>query len=937
MIAERSEEVKLAALLAGEPLHFLPENDPHERSVRSEWIVEVVRVGLPLDLDGAILVGPLDLEGRFIPGAWSMKRCRVDQLNLADVRFAKLADFSGCEFGAGLTLPRTRFDAEAAFDACVIIGALGVHDAAFALSSSWRGLHCTGDAEFISVAAGADLDFSAARFDGATKLDMVTAVGSVRFSGATLGADFRMDGGTIGGALHLGESKFGSDVRLHGIGVTGALVANGAIFSGPVSIDESRVGQLACSAATFGALTIVKDVRVAGDVTGLESVFRSDLDFAGVAVSGAVTFDGTRFEARTSFAGLDCGGELYCESAAFGAEADFSGMRLGGTFDCTRAAFASDAIAGNARCDSFVCSRAKFGGKLRAYGLRATSVALDHASVTSDADFSGASVDGAFDLESSSFSGDVTFANIVVRTEVIAAAASFARTASFAQVKSGGSWTLERAIFRGAANLRGANVGGALSCAAAEFAAEVNLSGARVAGKTNFTGARFTNEAHFGDIEFSADASFEKAVFSGAAVFTGARVKGKTSFAEASFKQALEADGLDIGDDATFAGCTFAGGARMAGIRLGGRSSFEGAMFGGPANFARLQSMRACTFDAAAFTGKADFGAARFISDASFRRARFFATLHFEGSAAMASLSFAGARLDDEATFTGARCSGPGSFEGVVFGRDAVFDGLRTSGTLSYARAVFEGDASFAGCDFARGADFTDARFSKRLNLERSEFPSIDVGGVGAFAAHQPGEASTVIALRGGQFAIVTSRPPQISGGSKARGAAGKQAAVSPRDLAEALYRRRVREGDAVHPTRQSPSTAAFWADALRVVGDRSIRWLTGYGVRPWRTVAIAIAAPALAFGLFLATPGDAPVCSRSMTPAAAANLTVDTYTSADRMLARPPRAPACGVAGTQISAIDVERINRLAGLIMLPLLLLTVTGVLRTLLGYRR
>jgi hypothetical protein len=289
MIAERSDEVKLAALLAGEPLHFLPGSDPRERSIRAEWIVEVVRVGLPLDLDGAILAGPLDLEGRFIPGAWSMKRCRLERLNLADVRFAKIADFSGCEFGTSLALPRTRFDAEAMFDACTVDGALAVHDAAFALSSSWRGLHCSGDAEFSTVSAGADLDFGAARFDGSLKLDMVSAAGGIRLSGATLGADFRMDGGTIGGALHFGDSNFGGDVRLHGVGVTGALVANGALFSGALSIDESRFGQFACSTATFEASTNVKDVRVAGDVNGLESVFRSDLAFDGVAVSGAVT------------------------------------------------------------------------------------------------------------------------------------------------------------------------------------------------------------------------------------------------------------------------------------------------------------------------------------------------------------------------------------------------------------------------------------------------------------------------------------------------------------------------------------------------------------------------------------------------------------------------------------------------------------------------
>src|ERR1700730_17334698 len=107
MIAERSDEIKLAALMAGEPLHFPPENDPRARTVQSEWIVEVIRVGLPLDLDGAILAGELDLAGRLVTNDWSMTRCHLDGLNVADVRFAKSAAFTGSEFGSGLTLART--------------------------------------------------------------------------------------------------------------------------------------------------------------------------------------------------------------------------------------------------------------------------------------------------------------------------------------------------------------------------------------------------------------------------------------------------------------------------------------------------------------------------------------------------------------------------------------------------------------------------------------------------------------------------------------------------------------------------------------------------------------------------------------------------------------------------------------------------------------
>jgi hypothetical protein len=263
---------------------------------------------------------------------------------------------------------------------------------------------------------------------------------------------------------------------------------------------------------------------------------------------------------------------------------------------------------------------------------------------------------------------------------------------------------------------------------------------------------------------------------------------------------------------------------------------------------------------------------------------------------------------------------------------------MRTESTLAFARATFGADASFAGCEFARGVDFAAARFSQRLNLERSVFPSIDVGGASPAAARDLGEASTVVALRGAQYAIVTSRSQgtKLAAGGQAK-AGGNRATLSQRDLAAAFYQRRTREGDAVNPARQSPSGAAFWADSLRLLGDRSLRWLTGYGVRPVRTLAIAAAAPLIAFTMFLATSADPPACVRTMTPATAMYLTVATYTSADRFMAGPPRAPMCGIAGTALPAVDVERANRMAGLILLPLMLLTVTGVLRALLGWRR
>jgi len=114
MIAERTDESKLAALLAGEALHFPEGATKADRRVRAEWIVEAVRVGVPLDIAGAIVDGELDLSGRFIPVPVSFSGCTFGALDLADTKFAKAARFEECDFTAGLAFTRTRFEDEAA-------------------------------------------------------------------------------------------------------------------------------------------------------------------------------------------------------------------------------------------------------------------------------------------------------------------------------------------------------------------------------------------------------------------------------------------------------------------------------------------------------------------------------------------------------------------------------------------------------------------------------------------------------------------------------------------------------------------------------------------------------------------------------------------------------------------------------------------------------
>ena len=72
----------------------------------------------------------------------------------------------------------------------------------------------------------------------------------------------------------------------------------------------------------------------------------------------------------------------------------------------------------------------------------------------------------------------------------------------------------------------------------------------------------------------------------------------------------------------------------------------------------------------------------------------------------------------------------------------------------------------------------------------------------------------------------------------------------------DAFYLRRTLEGDAIDPRRNPVWSAAFWAELLRLAGDRTARAITGYGVRPWRMVWWLVMPLLLATLFFVALPG---------------------------------------------------------------------------------
>jgi hypothetical protein len=131
------------------------------------------------------------------------------------------------------------------------------------------------------------------------------------------------------------------------------------------------------------------------------------------------------------------------------------------------------------------------------------------------------------------------------------------------------------------------------------------------------------------------------------------------------------------------------------------------------------------------------------------------------------------------------------------------------------------------------------------------------------------------------------------------------------------------------------------------LVADRVLRAITGYGVRPWRTLAWLLAPPVLASLLFVAVPGmtmppPQPVplqqyaCDTRPPLGDAAALNLAIYGSFDPALVTDWRVSGCSIVGTPVTAWQVAYVERIIGWLLIPLAFLTFTGILRRLLGDR-
>ena len=557
----------------------------------------------------------------------------------------------------------------------------------------------------------------------------------------------------------------------------------------------------------------------------------------------------------------------------------------------------------------------------------------------------------------------------------------FARAVKFAGLETRRDFEISEAEFSDNAECRAMNIGKAIQARGTRFS-RVDCDGtvvqgdalfissptgrpatfgscttfisSKVLGQADFSSAQFLSDAHFDLMRVDGGAFFRRDEFResagpasarqlsydyppvrflGDATFVDAHFSAQADFAGVQFASSASFDGMVVEGDAQFgkddsAGpATFGAEARFPAVVIRGQANFIGAVFKGHALFRQARVAeeslfgdavfhQACVFDHFRFEGPAFFRdrtnglPTRFMGSAEFRGAIFLSVAHFDGICFYGSVSFDGARFESHADFRNS------SFAG-----EAVFAGVSTTRDLCFQKAVFKGMASFreTSCralflrdhmarDIGEGAD---CQFYGGLNLIGLCYERIYVAWGELLDKLEPFDehpyAQLERALRG----------------------MGDDASAG-----EVYFRQRKR------------ALKLYWGDWRqkwwRAICDSAYYALARFGVRPIRLFAIAVIL--LCFTATVFSLPDAVIpkrdfgnSPRQLVWLESLGVAVNLFLPVEVPIGaawRPSEEPV-PIAWMRIGSIPITfafwaTVLRLAGWIIVPLGLATITGILR-------
>jgi hypothetical protein len=229
------------------------------------------------------------------------------------------------------------------------------------------------------------------------------------------------------------------------------------------------------------------------------------------------------------------------------------------------------------------------------------------------------------------------------------------------------------------------------------FDGDADFHGIQASAPVYFNGALFKKAVDFGRAEFGSDVSFDSVSFDATPDFSTAKFSAIANFRQSTFKKQAYFSDAKFGGLTAFGGADFRGGADFI------YTQFSDAALFGSTNTGPLQ-----------FGDKADFHGAVFERQATFQNVIFSKEANFAGAVFNSEFKSTNARFSQSADFSRAQFRGP-----VYFGVPNPAQKDITKADVSFTNAIFDYSKS------EKDTHFELATFSGRLSLVGAQFQTL--------------------------------------------------------------------------------------------------------------------------------------------------------------------------------------------------------------------
>lgn len=398
-------------------------------------------------------------------------------------------------------------------------------------------------------------------------------IGKLDLSGRVLatpdGSPIDLRGATIDGTLNLRDATIKVPLLIGNAAITGALDAKGAQFDAPLSLAGADIG---------GKLNF-HDTIINGGIAA-NNLSAGFVDARGLTVHGATTFQHASFNANTRFSRTTFDGNVSFANANWRLLADFASTRITGT-----ATFHRATIGGEFRLNSAALE---------------DGIDLSKCTVSDDASFCHAVVDGVLNASQTTFDGDADFEDLRC---------------------TGPRTQADEATFNGHTSFSLSEFDGVVSLTNTSFLDEAWFTHAIFNDSVNLSGSRAENFIHLRDSTFNDDLSLADVEFEHQSFLHGSTIQGGVDATDATFDHFQFS--ATVHGDTDFRGSRFDGRGIFSNSEFGGRAWFDTASFAGGPDFSDCRFKQRVTFDDAEFLVEPTFDDARFAVNPDFEAANY--------------------------------------------------------------------------------------------------------------------------------------------------------------------------------------------------------------------------------------------------------------------------------------------------------------------------